>query len=445
MIDNIAAIATPLSNAALGIIRVSGDSVISEISKIFSKDLSNCKGSTLVHGFIKNNDKVVDEVVLAIYLNPKSFTGEDLIEITTHGGILVMNEVLELILTLNIRLAEPGEFSKRAYLNQKIDLIQAEAIMDLINAESKIALDITRNGLLKKTSLLLDKPIKIILDLVTEMELYIDYPDYEPEEYLTKGRTAETIYAALQLLKEIISTSKKTYVLNKGISIAIVGKPNVGKSSLLNLLVGEQKAIVTDIAGTTRDAIEASIIYKNIKLNFIDTAGLRNTKNKIEKIGVEITQKHIKSADLIIVVLDNNSIISKDEETLIKSLKNRNYIIVANKIDLAAKLDKSLFDIHPISVKKNKGIDELKEKIISLVNINNNTNDLVGLFSLRQVSEIKKVYRDLNHILKTFDDSFFEEVAQGLRQVYENLLLITGKVYNQDIEKNIFKNFCLGK
>lgn len=448
MSENIAAIATGLTNAALGIIRISGATCINEINKIFSKDLTKYNKTSLIHGYIKADDKVLDEVMLSLYLAPKSFTGEDLIEITTHGGTLLIQEVLSLILSLDIRLAEPGEFSKRAYLNQKMDLIQAESIIELIDAETNTALDIARNGLLKKTSELLNKPLEILLDTLTKLEAFIDYPDYEFEakDFIDMERVYFNLSEVDNILKAIIKKSDKTYTLASGIKVAIVGKPNVGKSSLLNALVEKKKAIVTDIEGTTRDAIEASIIYNNIKITFIDTAGIRNTTDKIEQIGVKISKASIKEADVVLLLLDNSREFSENDQELLKLIKNKNHLVIVNKTDLANKLViPSYIKYIKIAAKKNKGIRELKEKIISFYNIDNDSTNLVGLFSVRQISSIKKVSKDISNVIKDLTNGYYEVITQGIRQVYENLLLITGKVYNQDIEKNIFKKFCLGK
>src|SRR5690606_14417909 len=317
--DTIAAISTPIGTAGLSVIRVTGEGSIEAINSIFKgKDLTKAKGNTIHYGHILDKDgSIVDEVMVSVFRAPKSFTKEDTIEVSTHGGILITQKVLERILDCDIRLAEPGEFSKRAYLNGRIDLIQAEAIMDIIHATNENALKVAHRALSKKTSGLIENLKNKVLTLIAKIEVNIDYPEYDDAEVMSK----EIIYpATIDLLKEIddiLVHSRKTQLIREGIKTVIVGRPNVGKSSLLNALLDEDRAIVSDIAGTTRDTIDAYVNLSGATLHLIDTAGIRDAKDTIEKIGVERSLKAINEADLVLLVLDLSQSLTDEDKMLL--------------------------------------------------------------------------------------------------------------------------------
>lgn len=449
--DTICAIATPYGTGGISVIRVSGNSAIKEFNKLFpNKDLRKVKSHTIHYGKVFSVDKKnqLDEVLVAIYKKPKSFTGEDTVEIFTHGGILVTQSVLEELLKLNIRLANPGEFSKRAYLNKKIDLVQAESIMDLISAKNKNALKIANLGLTKKTSNLITDLRNDLLKIISEIEVKIDYPEYDEIKDYTKETITPKINKLISKMNKIVKESQKTNLIKEGINTIIVGKPNVGKSSLLNHLIGEDKAIVTNIAGTTRDLVEASINLKGITLNLIDTAGIRTTKDKVEKIGVERTKKALKKADLVLLLLDLSKKPSKEDLELLKLTKAKPRIIIGNKLDLKKNnYYKDIKDILEISVKSNKGLDKLENKILEILNLSNiKDSDLYYLSNIRQINYVKNSLYKLKETKRNIDKNIpIDLVLIDIRDAFFELGNILGTNYNEEIIDNMFSQFCLGK
>ena len=339
MNDTIAAISTSLGVGAISIIRVSGLEAIKEVNKITKANILEKESHTIIYTYIEENNETIDEVLVTIMKAPKTFTREDIVEINCHGGIATTKKVLELLLKQNIRLAEPGEFTKRAFINGRIDLTQAEAVMDLINVKSDAARQIAINNLKGKTT----KKIKIlrekISDILTNIEVNIDYPEYQDIEEMTVEKIENELDNIKYELDKIIENSKNSKIIKDGISIAIIGRPNVGKSSILNMFSGYEKAIVTDIAGTTRDVVEESIILDGIQLNLIDTAGIRQTKDIVEQIGVERSKQAIETADLVLLVLNNNEQLKKEDKDLLELSKNKKRIIIVNINDLDKKIE----------------------------------------------------------------------------------------------------------
>ena len=338
MEETIAAISTALGIGAISIIRVSGAESIKIVNKIFDKDLTKVPTHTIHYGHIIDNNEIIDEVLVSVMLSPKTFTTENVVEINCHGGINTTNKILELILSNGARLAEPGEFTKRAFLNGRIDLTQAEGIMNLIESKTDVARKMSINQLSGSVSNLISSLRKKIINIISNIEVNIDYPEYEDIEIVTTEKISPKIKDLSNELKEIIKNAENGKLINEGITICLVGRPNVGKSSLLNALIEENKAIVTDIEGTTRDIVEGKIILNGIICNLIDTAGIRETDNIVEKIGVDKSLDVIKKSDLVILMLNNNEKLSPEDKEIIKNIKSRKHIIVINKIDLEDKI-----------------------------------------------------------------------------------------------------------
>ena len=344
MEDTIAAISTTTGIGAISIIRLSGPEAINITNKVFTKNLTNAETHTIHYGFIKEKAEKIDEVLVSIMRAPKTFTREDIVEINCHGGIATTNKVLEILLNNGARLAEPGEFTKRAFLNGRIDLLEAEATMDLISSKSETARKISINTLTGETSNLIKSLRNDLVQIISNIEVNIDYPEYEDVEEMTNDKILPSIQLFKERLSNIIKKSEDSKVIKEGIKVGIIGKPNVGKSSLLNSLIEEEKAIVTSIPGTTRDIVEGTIVLGGITLNIIDTAGIRESSDVVEMLGVEKSRKIITSSDLIIFILNNNEEISDEEKELLKEIKDKKKIIVVNKIDLENKLDKSMLE-----------------------------------------------------------------------------------------------------
>jgi len=372
MNDTIAAISTSLGVGAISIIRVSGKKAIEIVNKLTTADLTQKQSHTITYTHIVYKNEVIDEVLISIMKAPKTFTTEDIVEINCHGGIATTKKILEILLLSGCRLAERGEFTKRAFLNGRIDLTQAEAVMDLINAKSESERKIIMNNLEGKTSKKIKELRKEILSILTNIEVNIDYPEYLDIEIMTKEKISQAIINIEQELNTIVENSKNTQIIKNGVNISILGHPNVGKSSILNKLIGEEKAIVTDEEGTTRDIVEASINLDGTILNFIDTAGIRETTNKAEQIGVEKSIKQIDQSDLIIIVLAANERLNEKDIELLEQTKNKKRIIVINKNDLELKINKELLEEKEIvytNTIKEEGIDTLKQKIKELFNL----------------------------------------------------------------------------
>lgn len=450
MNDTIAAISTALGTSAISIIRVSGDDSINIVNKIFKgKDLTKVMSHTINYGYIAYNNEIIDEVLVSIMKSPKTFTKEDIVEINCHGGIATTNKVLELLLTNGARLAEPGEFTKRAFLNGRIDLINAEGVMDLINSKTEKNRQISINKLNGKASNLIKELREKLIKIISNIEVNIDYPEYEDIEVLTNEKILPEVMTFKKDLEKIIKDSEDGKIINEGINVGIIGKPNVGKSSLLNALLEEEKAIVTDIEGTTRDIVEGKINLGGIILNIIDTAGIRETDNLVEKIGVEKSMEIIDKVDLIIFVLNNNEFISEEELKILDKIKDKNSIIVINKIDLEKRINLTNYNkkIVEISVKDNIGIEELKNEIKRIYNIDNiDTKDMTYLSNARSIALLKQSLLKINNSIKNIEENAPIDIVElDLKNAWELLGEIIGETYSDELLDELFSRFCLGK
>lgn len=448
--DTIVAIATSMGRSAVNIIKISGPESISIVSKIFTKDLSKLEPNTINYGFIKEGNELIDEVLVSLFTSPNSQTGEDIVEINTHGGISVTNKVLELVLSNGARLAEPGEFLKRAFLNGKKDLIEAEAISDLINAKTEEARKMSLKGLSGELSKKIKTLRNKILNIIANIEVNIDYPEYEDAIIYTNELLKTNINEIQSDLEKLVKESEKGTLLNNGINVGIVGKPNVGKSSLLNLLINEDKAIVTDIEGTTRDIVEGNITINGVTLNLIDTAGIRETNNVVEKLGVEKSKDIINKSDLIIALFDISRPFTLEDEAILSSIKAKKSIIILNKTDLPTKIDLNKFTSYNViktSVKEDIGKDELLNMIKELFSLNEiETGDFTYLSNARQISLIKEALKLCLEIKYQNEQNTPVDLIQiDLQNLWEKLGEITGDAYKDELLDEIFSKFCLGK
>lgn len=449
MNDTIAAISTTTGAGAISIIRVSGDKAIDLVNKIFKeKDLTKVQSHTIHYGHIEYKGKIEDEVLISIMKAPKTFTTEDVVEINCHGSILVTKKILEILLTIGCRLAEPGEFTKRAFLNGRIDLIEAEGVMDLINSKSESEKKLALNQIGGKVSNLIKELRQKILEVLAQIEVKIDYPEYEDIEEVTYNDLKTNINVVEQEIKKIIKESENGKIIKEGIKTAIVGRPNVGKSSLLNNLLQEEKAIVTDIAGTTRDIVEGTIIINGVKLDLIDTAGIRKTNDIVESIGVNKSLETINKADLILLVLNNNEELTDYDKEILDSIKDKKHIIIINKIDLESKIgnieDKNIIKISALN---NKGIEELKNKITEMYNLEEiESKDATYLTNARGLSLLKQaeeIIKEVNKGIKNQEPIDMIEI--DLKAIWELLGEITGETYQEELINQLFSQFCLGK
>ena len=448
MNDTIAAISTTTGIGAISIIRLSGPESLEIASKVFTKDLTKVETHTIHYGYIKNNNEKIDEVLVSVMKAPKTFTKEDIVEINCHGGIATTNKVLEILLNNGARLAEPGEFTKRAFLNGRIDLLEAEATMDLISSKSDKARKMSLNTLTGETSNLIKDLRSDIVGIISNIEVNIDYPEYEDIEVLTSEKILPEIQKFKEKLEKIIKKSQDSKVIKEGIKVGIIGKPNVGKSSLLNALLEEEKAIVTNVPGTTRDIVEGTIILDNVILNIIDTAGIRESDDIVEKIGIEKSLTIINEADLVIFILNNNEKITREEKELLEKLKDKKKIIVINKIDLENKLDKSILDNYiEISAKENIGIEKIKDEIKRLFNLGElEASDLTYMSNARSISLLGKSLNNINDAISEINNNSPIDIVEfHLKDAWNNLGEIIGETYTDELLDELFSRFCLGK
>ncbi len=446
MEDTIAAISTTLGVGAISIIRVSGPEAIKIVNKIFDKNIKDAKTHTIHYGHIIDKNQIIDEVLISIMLAPKTFTKENVVEINCHGGIITTNKVLELLLLNGARLAEPGEFTKRAFLNGRIDLTQAEGIMNLIEAKTEVGRKLSINQLTGNVSNLIENLRQKLLEIISNIEVNIDYPEYEDIEVLTNKKIYPKLKEIQENIDEIIKKSESGKIIKEGINIGIIGRPNVGKSSLLNYLIEEDKAIVTDIEGTTRDIVEGKFILNGIVCNIIDTAGIRKTDNIVEQIGVDKSYEIIKKSDLIIYLLNNNEKLTKEDIEILNQIKNKKHIVVINKIDLKNNLEISENEVIKISIKENIGLESLKQKIIEIFNLEQiETNDLTYLSSARSISLLKKSKESIEKSLNNIKKYPIDMIELDLKECWNILGEIIGKTYKEELIDEIFSRFCLGK
>lgn len=446
--DTIAAIATAMSNSGIGIVRISGDEALEVADRIFrpkkgSRKVSDMETHTIHYGYVVDGEEVVDEVMLLIMKAPRSYTCEDTIEIDCHGGVLVMKKILETVLKYGARPAEPGEFTKRAFLNGRIDLSQAESVIDVINAQNELAL---KSSVSQLQGAVLEK-IKDIRAVVLHEIAFIESAPDHPEQL--RGIMSD----AHSKVKKLLDSSDNGKMLKEGINTAIVGKPNAGKSSLLNILVGEERAIVTEIAGTTRDILQEQIQIGGIGLNVIDTAGIRDTEDIVEKIGVNKSREYIEKADLIIYVVDSSTELDENDQEIIEAIQDKKAIVLLNKSDLDAKTDAAILQerldkpILSISAKNNTGIHEL-EKLIEEMFFSGKLsfNDEVYITNIRQKNALAEAESSLKMVLQSIDDGMPEDFFTiDMMNAYEVLGTIIGESVGEDLVNEIFSKFCMGK
>lgn len=450
--DTIIGISTALSKGAISIIRLSGDDAIKIVNKVFKGiDLSKVEPNTINYGHIVDFDscQIIDEVLVSIFKAPKSYTKEDVVEINCHGGLFVTNKIYEQLVLLGARPSEPGEFTKRAFLSGRIDLTKAEAVMDVINAENSAALKIANSALNGKISTFVDQKRQELLDIIATISVNIDYPEYDDVEQLTNEDILPKLKTIKLELEDVLNNAKSAKLLKNGINTVIVGKPNVGKSSLLNTLIGENKAIVTNIPGTTRDIVEASINLGQVTLNLIDTAGIRITEDVVEKIGVEKSKEQINKADIILCVLDGSEPISEQDKEILNEIKNKCHLTIINKIDLEQKINLGEVDDNVlfISTKNNNTIKELENKILETLNLNNLFNkDITYISNARQLEKINFAIKALDEALTTIEnEATIDFVDIDIRKAWLYLGEIVGQTSTDNLLDELFSKFCLGK
>ena len=447
MNDTICAISTALGVGAISIIRVSGEEAISKVANLFDgKNLTEVESHTIHYGHIVSNGEVIDEVLVTVLKAPKTYTKEDIVEINSHGGISTTKKVLEVLIENGIRLAEPGEFTKRAFLNGRLDLSQAEAVNSLIKSETDLERKLALNTLSGKVSKKINKVRGIIVELLANIEVNIDFPEYEDALEITLENLPPRLKEIKTELENLLEESKIGKIVENGIRVAIVGRPNVGKSSILNALLKENKAIVTDIAGTTRDIVEGSVELKGIALKFIDTAGIRKTDDIVEKIGVDKSIEALNSADLVIHVLNNNEELTNEDKEIMEKIKDKTHITFINKSDLPTKL-KIDMDVIKGNTMDINGLNELKDKIVELFDLEKiNNSNLEVVSSAREIGLIKEALNSINQALDNVSVSLpVDMIAIDIKKAWDLLGEITGESYQDELLDTLFREFCLGK
>ncbi|MDG3141399.1 tRNA uridine-5-carboxymethylaminomethyl(34) synthesis GTPase MnmE [Streptococcus suis] len=449
--DTIAAISTPLGEGAIGIVRLSGSQAITVAQRVFKgKDLSAVASHTINYGHIVDNNEVIDEVMVSVMREPKTFTRENVVEINTHGGIAVTNEILQLLIRSGARIAEPGEFTKRAFLNGRVDLTQAEAVMDLIRAKTDKAMAVAIRQLDGSLKTLIDNTRQEILNTLAQVEVNIDYPEYDDVEEMTTALMREKTKDFQTLLEHLLQTAKRGKILREGLSTAIIGRPNVGKSSLLNNLLREEKAIVTDIEGTTRDVIEEYVNIKGVPLKLIDTAGIRDTDDIVEQIGVERSKKALSEADLVLLVLNASELLTEQDRTLLDISQNSNRIVLLNKSDLTEQIEREQLpeDVISISVLTNDNIDQIEDRINQLFfdNAGLIEKDATYLSNARHISLIEQALESLKAVNQGLELGMPVDLLQiDMTRAWEILGEITGDAAPDELITQLFSQFCLGK
>ncbi|MCY7929385.1 tRNA uridine-5-carboxymethylaminomethyl(34) synthesis GTPase MnmE [Bacillus inaquosorum] len=458
--DTIAAISTPMGEGAIAIVRLSGPEAIQIADKIYKgpkgKTLSSVESHTIHYGHIvdRPSDRVVEEVMVSVLKAPRTFTREDVIEINCHGGIVTVNQVLQLALREGARLAEPGEFTKRAFLNGRIDLSQAEAVMDLIRAKTDRAMNVAMNQMEGRLSALVRRLRSEILETLAHVEVNIDYPEYDDVEEMTHQLLVEKATAVKKEIEALLRTSEQGKILREGLSTVIIGRPNVGKSSLLNSLVHEAKAIVTDIPGTTRDVIEEYVNVRGVPLRLVDTAGIRETEDIVERIGVERSRQVLKEADLILLVLNYSEELSEEDVKLFEAVEGMDVIVIMNKTDLEAKIDservRELANGRPVvttSLLKEEGINDLEEAIQLLFYTGAiESGDLTYVSNTRHISILQQAKRAIEDALSGIEQDVPIDMVQiDLTRCWELLGEIIGDSVHESLIDQLFSQFCLGK
>lgn len=452
--STIAAISTAQGQGGIGVIRVSGEDSFTIVDKIFKsvsgKKIMDIKGYTALFGHIYNNEEVLDEAVVLKYVAPKSFTGENVVEISCHGGMYITKEVLNAVIMSGASLAEPGEFTKRAYLNGKMDLTEAESVMDIISAKSKSA---ARAALFVKDGALFKKSQQVkqlLLDKAAHLSAWADYPEEDIPE-VTEDSIMEAIEESISILEKLLSTYNMGQVVKEGIDTVIAGRPNAGKSTLMNLLVGREKSIVTNIAGTTRDVVEDTVLVGNVMLKLSDTAGIRDTDNEIEKIGVQKTFDKINGAGIVIALFDNNEELNSEDIDLINKIKDMPCIAVINKIDLEDKVDKkyitnNIENVVYISAKQQDNIDELKNMIEKIAGTEDFDPSAGIVANERQRNAIRNAVNSLYEAKESLAMGMtMDAITVSLQETIDYLLELTGEKAGEEIVDSVFHNFCVGK
>ncbi|WP_335871920.1 tRNA uridine-5-carboxymethylaminomethyl(34) synthesis GTPase MnmE [Bacillus sp. 2205SS5-2] len=458
--DTIAAISTPMGEGAIAIVRLSGDEAFSIADKIFrkpnGKKLSSLSTHTIHYGHIidPKEDSIIEEVMVSIMRGPKTFTREDVIEINCHGGLVSVNRVLRVILTNGARLAEPGEFTKRAFLNGRIDLSQAEAVMDLIRAKTDRAMNVAINQMEGRLSRLIQRLRQEILETLAHVEVNIDYPEYDDVEEMTHSILLEKSRSIRAEIEKLLQTSEQGKILREGLSTVIIGRPNVGKSSLLNSLVQENKAIVTDIPGTTRDVIEEYVNVRGVPLRLVDTAGIRETEDIVERIGVERSRQVLKEADLILLVLNYSDELTIEDEKIFQAVEGMDVIVIVNKTDLDQRIDlnqvQKLAHQHKLittSLLEDSGVDELEESIAALFFEGAlESSDLTYVSNSRHIALLHQANQSIEEAITGVEMGTPIDIAQiDLTRTWELLGEIIGESVHESLIDQLFSQFCLGK
>ena len=455
MFDTIAAISTPRGEGGIGIVRLSGDESLGILSKIFKpkskKDVKEIKSYTINYGHIYDGEELIDEVLVSVMKAPNTYTREDIVEINCHGGYLITQKVLELVLKSGAKIAEPGEFTRRAFLNGRLDLTQAEAIIDLIHGKTDKSISLSLNNLRGDLRDQINHLKKILLDVAAHVNVVLDYPEEGVDEPIPEHLIIE-LHNVKDTITKLVESYDKGKMIKEGIKTAIVGKPNVGKSSLLNSILREERAIVTSIAGTTRDTIEEIINIKGIPLIMVDTAGIRKTQDEVENIGVQKSKKMLKEADLVLFVLDSSRDFSDEDREIYDSIQSEKVIGILNKIDMEKKLDiTNLTKVKKwieISALENIGIDTLENEIYNFIlseNIEDSSEKLI-ITNIRHKSALEKTKKSIENIFETIDMGYpMDLIAVDLNDALDSLSEVTGEISSEDLLDHIFSNFCVGK
>ncbi|HCZ1508627.1 TPA: tRNA uridine-5-carboxymethylaminomethyl(34) synthesis GTPase MnmE [Staphylococcus aureus] len=457
-LDTITSISTPMGEGAIGIVRLSGPQAVEIADKLYKGKhlLNDVPSHTINYGHIidPESKEVVEEVMVSVLRAPKTFTREDIIEINCHGGILTINRVLELTMTYGARMAEPGEFTKRAFLNGRIDLSQAEAVMDFIRSKTDRASKVAMNQIEGRLSDLIKKQRQSILEILAQVEVNIDYPEYDDVEDATTEFLLEQSKEIKQEINRLLDTGAQGKIMREGLSTVIVGKPNVGKSSMLNNLIQDNKAIVTEVAGTTRDVLEEYVNVRGVPLRLVDTAGIRETEDIVEKIGVERSRKALSQADLILFVLNNNEALTQEDYTLYEVVKNEDVIVIVNKMDLEQNIDinevKDMIGDTPLiqtSMLKQEGIDELEIQIRDLFFGGEVQNqDMTYVSNSRHISLLKQARQTIQDSIDAAESGVPMDMVQiDLTRTWEILGEIIGETASDELIDQLFSQFCLGK
>jgi len=446
MEDTICAVSTSLGVGAISIVRLSGSDAIKIVNSIFSYDINDVPSHTIRYGYIIDGEEKIDEVLVMIMRGPKTYTTEDVVEINCHGGYNTTNKILELLLKSGCRLAEPGEFTKRAYLNGRINLLESEAVNELITAKTDSKRKLSLNQLGGNLTRKIEEIREQLISLMANIEVNIDYPEYTDNLVITENLLKEKLIDITRKLDKLVEGTKFGKIVSEGITVAIVGKPNVGKSSILNHLLDEQKAIVTDVAGTTRDLVEGVISLNGIEVKLVDTAGIHETDDIVEKIGVEKSVNLIETADVVLLVLDGSRDLDDDDKKLLNNKKKNNVLIFVNKSDKERKFSLEGTNIIYGNTIEVDGLDNLKNKLIEMFSINDINKDLTYLSNARQIDLVNKA----NDSLKNANSSLkagvpIDMIESDLKSCFEYLGQIIGDTYEQAVIDRLFKDFCVGK